>query len=95
MLGSQAVNHGLMREIGEGRDRQFYMDGSLPDDPAFVGWAVYHLKIGRTIYIMPNDGDHGVYFACKKEDFESGLVLTDPRFKEHVSYQPEKSYSIL
>ena len=93
MLGAQAIKSGLMVETWWGNDRRFRLaDDSLPDDPAFVGWAVYQLRIGNTIYCMPNDGDHGVYFACNKNEFDT--VVKDLKFIERVCYLPEESDEI-
>jgi hypothetical protein len=91
MLGAQAEKQGWMHEstAWDGtRDKAYRLnDDSLPDDPAFVGWAVYQKRVGRTIYIMPNGGDHEVYFACMPDDFDT--VMQDARFQRKVYLHAE------
>lgn len=87
MLGAQAAKQGWMRESDYYEKRYHLKDTSLPDDPAFIGWAVYQKRVGRTIYSMPIGGDHGVYYACMPEDFDT--VMRDTRFQGRVYLHAE------
>ena len=88
MLGAQGEKLGLLYENAWGRDKTYRLrDDSLPDDPSFVGWAVYQLKAGRTLYQVATGGDHGVYFSCMPDDYEE--VIAQERFRKYCGYEAD------